>query len=454
MGKKQLKLGAFFNFPGHNSGAWRHSSTTREQELNIDFAIEQARLAETAKFDMVFLADKVAFANHFDQAFSQGGLSSFEPLTLLSALAVTTSKIGLIGTASTTFNEPYNLARRFASLDHISKGRAGWNVVTSYSPAETKNFVNQDLLAHKKRYQRAEEFVDVVNKLWDSWEDDALIYDVENELYADPSKIHQINHNGEWFNCEGPLNIQRSLQGRPVVVQAGASDDGRELAAKTAEVVFTAAQNIEQAQEFYRDVKSRMKKYGRNPDELKVMPGICPTVGRTKEEARLKHESLIKVIPEASGVARLSNHIGIDLSQYPIDGPLPDLPSVEKVEGAKSRYQILRELADRENLTIRQLYERTAGGRGHLELYGTATEIADLMQEWLENDGADGFNVLPPTYPEGFHDFIELVIPELQRRGIFRIEYEGNTLRENLGLSKPENIHMKNKLLDNLVIKG
>lgn len=435
--KKQLKLGAFFMLPGHHAVAWRHPEAKPENILNFDFIKEQAITAERGKFDMIFLADGVS-AGATSLAFGKEYSARFEPFTLLSSLAAVTKNIGLVGTVSTTFTEPYNVARQFASLDHLSNGRAGWNVVTSAGKEAAENFGQEELL-HAKRYERAHEYVNVVKKLWDSWEDDAIIFNQEQAQFVDSSKVHFINHHEKWLSVVGPLNIPRPVQGHPVVVQAGSSEAGKELAAQTAEVVFTAWQTLEEAQVFYRDVKGRMEKHGRNPDNLKIMPGVFPIIGHTEEEAKEKYQQLIDLIPESIGVARLSLQLGVNLSNYPVDGPLPDLPQLNEINGNKSRFQLVKDLADRENLTIRQLYQRTAGGRGHREIIGTPVLIADQLQEWFENEAADGFNIMPPVFPSGLDDFVNLVIPELQKRGIFREEYKGTTLRENLGLIKPVN---------------
>lgn len=446
MAKKQLKLGAFLMIPGHHVAAWRYPNVEANHVLNFEFVKQQAQIAERGKFDMVFLADGVS-AGYRTSSFEQQSTVYFEPFTLLSSLAAVTSKIGLVGTVSTTYNEPFNVARKFASLDHISNGRAAWNVVTSTGKEAANNFGYKEELIHANRYERAEEFVDVAKKLWDSWEDDAIVYDKEYAQYVDKERVHEINHEGKWFNVTGPLNIARPVQGYPVIVQAGSSDAGRELAARTAEVIFTAWQTLEEAQDFYRDVKSRMKKYGRNPDELKIMPGVYPIVGKTIEEAEEKRKRLLDLIPESLGVSRLSQQLGVDLSGYPVDGPLPELPDVSEINGNKSRFQLVKDLADREQLTIRQLYQRIAGARGHREILGTPEQIADQLQEWFENKAADGFNVMPPTFPDGLTDFVELVIPELQSRGIFRTEYEGSTLREHLGLTRPVNQFAKKTLV-------
>ncbi len=365
-------------------------------------------------------------------------MAGFEPVTLFSALAPLTTHLGFIATASTTYEEPYNLARKFASLDLISDGRAGWNVVTTATESAAQNFNLDHQHPHAFRYRRAGEFVEVVKKLWDSFEDDAFIRDRESGRFFDPNKVHYTNHRGEHFKVRGPLNVSRSPQGHPVIVQAGQSDDGRGLAAQTAEVIFTAHQHIETAQEFYRDIKARARGLGRNPDHVLIMPGVSPFVGRTLDEAKEKYERLTSLILEEDGLrsSRASRAANLNLTGADLDGPLPPAPPTE---GMKSRQALIRQIADENNFTIRQLYQWVASARGHFTIVGTPETIADTLQEWFENEAADGFNILPPWLPTGLNDFVDLVIPELQRRGLFRTEYEGRTLRENLGLPFPQN---------------
>ncbi|WP_407406186.1 LLM class flavin-dependent oxidoreductase [Peribacillus sp.] len=437
--KREMKLGAFFMIPGHHVAAWRHPEAEVRDIMNFDFIKKLAQTAERGKFDLLFLADHVSLNTQDEQVLGQTVNTRFEPFTLLSALSAVTKNIGLVGTVSTTYNEPYHVARKFASLDHLSNGRAGWNVVTSGSDSEARNFNLDAHPLHEKRYERAEEFVNVAQKLWDSWEDEALVMDKESAQFADGSKIHAVNHKGEWFSVAGPLNISRPVQGHPVVVQAGSSEAGKELAARTAEVIFTAWQTLEEAQAFYADVKGRMAKYGRAPEELKIMPGVFPVIGNTEEEANEKKQALVDLIPEGAGVSLLSKMVNVDLSGYPLDGPLPELPDLEEVNGTKSRFQLLKDVANREGYTIRQLYQHIAGARGHREIKGTPIQIADQLQEWFENGAADGFNVMPPYLPGGLDDFVDQVIPELQRRNIYKTEYSGSTLRENLGLHRPKN---------------
>ncbi|XXX76333.1 LLM class flavin-dependent oxidoreductase [Sorangium sp. So ce134] len=438
--RKQLRLGAFIPATGHHVASWRHPDAQADGGHSFKHYRRVAQAAEAAKFDAVFLADSAALwggASDVASLSRSAHSAAFEPITLLSALSAVTDHIGLIATVTTTYNEPYHLARKFASLDHLSGGRAGWNLVTSANQAEAQNFGLDAHVEHARRYERAEEFIDVVTGLWDSWEDDAFLHDKQSGVLFDPDKLHTLNHKGKHFSVRGPLNVARPPQGYPVRVQAGSSEPGKELAARTAEVIFTAQQTLADARAFYADVKGRLAKYGRSPEHLKIMPGLFPVVGRTQAEAQAKFDALQDLVHPAVGLSLLAGMIGgFDLSKYPVDGPIPELPASN---GGKSRQALLLDLARRENLTIRQLYLRIAGARGHKQLVGTPETIADLMEEWLLNDAADGFNVMPPYLPGGLTDFITLVLPELRRRGLFRTEYEGRTLRENLGLPRPEN---------------
>jgi len=434
---RQLKLGAFIMAGGHHVAGWRHPRGQPDAGQNIAHYRQLAQTAERAKFDALFLADGVAIRSHdADTLYRTARAASFEPLTLLSALSQVTEHIGLVATVSTTYNEPYHVARKFASLDHLSNGRAGWNVVTSWSDAEARNFNLDKHPEHAARYERAEEFVDVVRGLWDSWEDDAFLFDQENGVHFDRNKLHALAHQGRHFSVQGPLNVARSPQGHPVVVQAGSSESGQLLAARTAEVIFTAQQSLSDAQTFYDSLKSRMDRFGRDPEQLKVMPGVFPVVGRSESEAQEKFDELQSLIHPSVGLSLLQQHLGgIDLSGYPLDGPLPQ--NLQEPNGSKSRFKLVTALARREGLTIRQLYLRVATARGHWSLHGTAESIVDQLEEWFVKGGADGFNIMPPTLPGGLDDFVALVLPELRRRGLFRTEYEGRTLRENLGLARP-----------------
>ncbi len=422
MSAKQMKLAAFLIRHGHHVAGWRHPQTDLAASPFKVYKDAVLR-AEQACLDAVFFADSLALT----------GAPALEPLTLLAALAAVTERIGLIGTATTTYNEPYQVARAFASLDSISGGRAGWNLVTSDNASEAANFGRKRHVEHAQRYARAAEFREVVRGLWNSWEEGALVGDKAQGVLYDPAKLHRLDHKGAHFSVAGPLNVERSPQGRPVVVQAGGSEAGRTLAAASADVVFTAQPALAPAQAFYADMKARAARAGRDPDGIKIMPGIFALVGESEAEAQDKFQLLQGLIEPQAGLALLGRMIGnFDLSGYPLDGPLPKLPETQ--DGQRSRQQLLTALAQGENLTIRQLYERVAGGRGHFTVIGTAENVADQMQAWFEQGAADGFNIMPPSLPAGLDDFVELVVPELRRRGLFRSEYGARTLRGNLGL--------------------
>jgi FMN-dependent oxidoreductase (nitrilotriacetate monooxygenase family) len=426
--KRQIHLGLFLQGAGHHVSGWRHPKAEAGSE-NFDLLRRVSQVAEQAKFDMVFLAD--GLTSGVDAHPST--IARFEPLTLLAALALVTDKIGLAATSSTTYGEPYHTARAFSSIDHLSHGRAAWNIVTT-SYARTANNFSKSHPEHDERYAVAEEFVDVVRGLWDSWDDDAFIKNKETGVYADPSKVHLLDHKGKYYSVKGPLNIPRSPQGHPILIQAGSSGPGQDLAARTADVVFTAQQSLAEAQAFYKSLKGRVEKAGRHADDVAVMPGFLPVIGRTSKEAADKLAELDQWTDLKSAMPLLEERIGHSLTDYDPDGPLPDLPISDQL---RSRAELLTALARRENLTIRQLALRVAAGRGHHIVLGTPAEIADRMQEWFDGRAADGFNVMPPFFPEGLEDFAHLVVPILQERGLFRTEYTGWTLRDHLGLARP-----------------
>jgi FMN-dependent oxidoreductase (nitrilotriacetate monooxygenase family) len=434
---RMMKLGAFVHETGQHVAAWRHPDAYANSGTSFAEAADVARTAERGKFDLLFLADSAAVSvfGSPDSRGRMGKLVKFEPMTLLSALAAVTTHLGLVATSTTTYAEPYTLARQFASLDQISGGRSGWNLVTSNNEAEAFNHGLDKHAAHADRYDRAAEFAAVVTGLWDSWDDDAFIRDKESGVFFDPDKMHVLNHRGKHFTVRGPLNIARSPQGRPVVVQAGASDTGRDLAARVAELVFTAQDTFEPARAFYADVVARLARHGRTQAEVKIMPGIYPVVGRTEAEAREKYDFLQSLIHPSVGIAVLEHTIGVGgLDKFPLHGPVPEMGDTN---GPLSRQRLLLDAARRQNMTLWELCLHNAGPRGHLLTVGTPAQIVDVMEHWFRNGAADGFNVMPAWLPGSLEDFVEMVIPELRRRGLFRTEYEGPTLRENLGLPKP-----------------
>jgi alkanesulfonate monooxygenase len=434
--KRQLRLGAFMRPVSLHTGAWRYPGAYADANFNFAHLKRFAQTLEAAKFDAFFMADHLAVLNMPIEALRRSHtVTSFEPFTLLSALAAVTDHIGLIATASTTFDAPYHIARRFASLDHISGGRAGWNIVTTSNPDAALNFGLDEHVEHDERYHRAREFHDVVTGLWDSFADDAFIRDAASGLYFDPDRLHVLDHKGEHLSVRGPLNIARPVQGWPVIVQAGASEAGRELAAETAEVIFAAHADLDAGRRFFADVKGRAEKLGRSRDDIKILPGAFVVVGDSVEEARAKRARLDSLVYYESGIASLSIALGHDASGFDPDGPLPEIPQTNASRSSRER---VVELARQESLTVRQLAQRLGGYSG-LAFVGTPKTIADEMEEWLVAEGSDGFNVMFPYLPAGLDDFVEKVVPELQRRGIFRRQYEGSTLRENLGLKRPPN---------------
>jgi FMN-dependent oxidoreductase (nitrilotriacetate monooxygenase family) len=428
--KREMKLGMFFAPGGHHMAAWRHPDAY-PAGFSFESYVKAARTAERGCFDMLFVADVFSLTPSGNRTDS----IRFEPITLLSALAMSTSRIGLVGTATTSFNEPYNVARKFASLDHISGGRAGWNIVTSQSSIEALNYNLESHPPHAERYARAREFVDVVRKLWDSFEDDGLVIDKESGAFFDKTRVHHINHKGKYFQVRGPLALPRCPQGNPVLVQAGSSEDGMSLAASVGEAIFTIQRTIEGAKDFYAGIKTKAAASGRDPAHAVVMPGMLPYVGRTRQEAQDKHDKLLSLIHPEAGLANLSKMMDVDLSGADVEKPFPDL-DLAKLN--QSRAVGIVESARQQGLNIRQTYERLVVSKGHRQVIGTGSDIADVMQEWFEGGACDGFNVMPPMMPNGLDDFVELVVPELQRRGLFRKEYRGTTLRDHLGLPRPE----------------
>ncbi|ODU62561.1 MAG: nitrilotriacetate monooxygenase [Acetobacteraceae bacterium SCN 69-10] len=431
--RRHMKLGMSMRGIGYHVAAWRHPAVPADGTLRFEHYVRNAQAAERGKFDMIFFADGIGIREKDEPpgSLSRSGyeIVEMEPMTLLPALAALTKHIGLVTTASTTYNEPYHVARKFATLDLISGGRAGWNMVTSWSDAEAQNFNRAKHLDYDTRYERAAEFIEVVKGLWDSWEPDAFVYDKANSVFYDEAKMHLLNHRGKHFTVNGPLNVASMPQGRPILVQAGASEPGREIAAASADVVYAAQDSIPAAKAYYDDIKRRMAKYGRDRDDLKIMPGLRPFVAATRVEAQAKFDQLQELLDPLVGLARVYNELG-DLTGYPIDGPVPELTVEPQVRSAYDR--IMKRVRDN-NWTIRQLCQNLAGAGGFC-LIGTASDIADVMEQWVDAEACDGFNITPAILPGGCEDFVEFITPELQRRGRFRREYEGRTLRENLGL--------------------
>jgi FMN-dependent oxidoreductase (nitrilotriacetate monooxygenase family) len=434
---RQLHLNAFLMNTGHHEASWRLPESDPHAHVDLAHHVRLARIAERGTFDSLFLADGPQLWNSVGQRPS----GALEPLTLLTALATATEHIGLIATASTSYNSPYNLARRFASLDIVSGGRAGWNIVTTAGREAARNFGLDEEPAHAERYARAAEFVEVSRKLWDSWEDDAVVADKEAGVWGDERRIHPPRHRGTYFGVEGALNVPRGPQGHPLLVQAGSSEDGKAFAARYAEAVFTAQQTLADAQAFYADLKSRTAAAGRDPGHVKVLPGIVPVLGSTEAEAREAERVLEEHIVHRHAVERLESLLQLAPGTLELDAPLPaGLPTEDAVEGAKSRYTLVVGLARRERLTVRQLIGRLGGGRGHFTLAGTPEQVADTIETWFTRGAADGFNIMPAVLPSGLDAFVDHVVPILRARGLFRTEYgPRRTLRERYGLPRPAN---------------
>jgi alkanesulfonate monooxygenase len=435
---RRLRLTAFMRPVSLHTAAWRYPGAWPDANFNFQHLVRFIQKLEAGKIDGFFMADHLAVLNMPTDALKRSATpTSFEPFTLLSALAMTTKNIGLMATGSTTYDMPYHVARRFASLDHISGGRAAWNIVTTANPDASLNFGYDEQMDHDERYVRAREFFDVVTGLWDSWADDAFIRDTERGIYFDPAKMHVLDHKGKYLNVRGPLNIARPIQGWPVIVQAGSSNAGRQLAAETAEAVFTAMRDIDEGKAFTADIKARAEKAGRDPDHVKILPGCMIYVGDSLDEAREKRAKLDSMVHYDSAIAGLSIALGLDARKLDPDAKLAELDIPPSNASQSGRDRTLA-LAKREDMTVRQVAQRL-GGHGGLSMLGTPKMIADQMEEWLEARASDGFTLQFPYLPMGLDDVIDRVVPELQRRGLFRTEYEGATLRENLGLPRPSN---------------
>ncbi|MGT2428274.1 LLM class flavin-dependent oxidoreductase [Cupriavidus basilensis] len=432
---RQLHLNINILHSGFVPSAWRLPGSDPGAFADVRHYIRVAQIAEAGKLDAVFLADNAAIVDqiHFRP------ITALEPTVLLASIAAATTHIGLIGTASTSYNEPYNIARRFATLDHVSAGRAGWNVVTTADAPSARNFGRDAAPDHAQRYARASEFTAVVKALWDSWEDDAFVGDKTSGRFVDPGKVLPIAHHGEHFSVQGPLNLPRSPQGHPVVVQAGGSTDGRELAARHAEAVFSASQSFEESLAYGRELKSRAQALGRGPDAVQVLAGLTTIIGATEAQARRRCDELVDLIPWDYSLTRLAGTLGITPDRLRLDERLPgNLALPANGNGNHTFFNATLALARRHGYTVRELIRELAGGGGHRVIVGTPEQIADDIEHWFRHGAADGFNLMPDALPDGLQDFVDGVVPILQRRGIFRTEYEGGTLREHLGLARPQ----------------
>ena len=432
MSSRQLHLNVNLLHSGVYASAWRLPESDPRACFDVGHYVRVARIAERGKLDAIFLADTPAITDRIDYR----PFLSMEPTIVLATVAASTSHIGLIATASTTYNEPYNIARRFATLDLASGGRAGWNAVTTADAAASRNFGLPGVLEHKARYDRAKEFAEVVHALWDSWEDDAFIGDKATARFVDTSKVHPIAHRGTYYSVAGPLNLPRSPQGRPVTVQAGGSNDGRDLAAAQAEAVFTLAQTIAEGTAYARDLRARAVAYGRSGESIVILPGLATVIGSTEAEAKRRQDELWELVPIDYSLARLANTLQIDPAALELDKPLPD-PLPLPANANHTMFQGTVNLARRGNLTVRQLLRALGGGVGHRIIVGTPQSIADDIEAWFRAGAADGFNLMPDVLPTGLEVFVDTVVPILQRRGLFRKDYSGSTLRDHFGLPKP-----------------
>lgn len=427
---RQLHLNLFIMGCGHHQAAWRHPQSNVERLGDVDYYIELTQQAEAAKFDAIFFAD-----GQYNFNVADGPRWFVEPLTTLSALAAATERIGLISTVSSTFYHPFMAARMLASIDHLSKGRVGCNIVTSMYDVEARNYSYPAMPPHAERYERAEEFIQVLQQLWDSWSDKALTRDRQG-MYADPEQVQPINHDGKHFLVDGPLTLPRAPQGHPVLIQAGSSEPGRDLAARYAEAIYAVAYDLPAAQRYYRDIQRRVAQY-RPGFKPVILPGLVTYVAASQDEVRAKRRMLDELLPTEAGLYQLGQYIGQDCSQWALDEPVPKLPPLEEFTGPKGRYMTILRIIETEQPTVRELLGRLAAGGGHCTMVGTPEEIADQMEYWFVNEGADGFNLMPPALPDSLTDFIEQVVPLLQKRGLFRKEYQGSTLREHFGLKRP-----------------
>lgn len=434
----KIHLAAFITAGPGRPGGWRWPAS-QSGWLDGSYYQHIARELERGLFDMAFFPDILAVPDRYegslDSQLRHGALGALrlDPVVVLSQMAAVTRHLGLAATRSTSHYQPFDIARTFATLDHASAGRAAWNVVTSFQDAEARNFSRDEQIPRERRYDRADEFLEVVFKLWDSWDDDALVLDRQTPLFADPSRVHHVDHEGEWFKVRGPLNVSRPPQGYPVIVQAGASDRGRDFAAQWADVIFVSHESLDSAKAFYREMKARVRAHGRHPDSLKILPAATPLLGETESIAREKSQALRELVDPIAGLSTLSYHLDVDLGKYPLESSLPELD----VPGVKGHYDEMREASDRGKLTLRDLGKRY-GSRYEGDFVGTAQHVADGLEHWFREEACDGFMIAAPYQPGGFEDVVRLLVPELQRRGLYRTAYEGTTLRDHLGLERPD----------------
>ncbi|MEW9701697.1 LLM class flavin-dependent oxidoreductase [Paenibacillus sp. SI8] len=438
LNKKQVHLGVFLFGPGQHAGSWRHPATQSDRLLDIGFYQEFAKIAERGKFDTILVLEQLAIGDLNGKVIEDRPIPTLDTLTLLGVMAAVTEKIGLTATWSTTYNDPFHTAARFATIDHLSRGRAGWNMVTSQDSRVAFNYSKDAHMDHALRYQRAAEFVDVAKKVWDSWEEEAILADKCSGAFFDPGKVHDIHHKGAFFSVEGRSTIPRPIQGHPVLFQAGSSESGLHFAAQKAEVVFTAQDNLQDAQAYYAKLKALTSRYGRKSEQLHILPGLSPILGTTVKEAKELEAYFNELILPEAAVKVLSGTLDIDLSVYPIDGPLPYSEiQAETNNNKKSRVQLLKDLAQRENLSIRQLSKHVVAAGGHYSFVGTPEQLVDHMETWIDQDACDGFTIMPSHYLSGLEAFVDQVVPLLQEKGRHRIDYTGHTLREHLGLERP-----------------
>lgn len=443
---RHLCLGLLTHPTGNHVASWMHPKAQIDAGSNFSHYVELAQIAERGNFDFLFLADSLAVRGGDLEPLSRWPqyMAYFEPTTLLSAIAAVTTRLGLVATATTSYNEPYNIARRYASLDHISNGRAGWNIVTSSNPDEARNFGREDHFGHEDRYARAREFHDVVCKLWDSWEDDAFVRDRSTSRYFDPKKLHVADHQGEYFKVRGPLNISRPPQGRPVIAQAGSSETGRDFAGYCAEIIFAPLHSLDAARKFSTSIAERARAHGRSRDDIRITPGLNVIVAETLSEAQAKKAYLENLVHPTVGLALLSTALGgVDLSACPIDEPLALERIPNTTNASQGTLAHLVEMSQREQKTVRDLYLEYAGARGQRTIVGTAETIADEMQEWFEDGSVDGFLFQPSVAPVDLQDFVDMVIPELKRRGLLNTSTVETTLRQRLGLHRPNSMYVK-----------